>query len=35
MGPTLFSGAENTLGTKMQVQDKPMKAAEPALLLQI
>jgi len=33
MGPSLFSGAENTLGTKRQVQDKPIKAAEPVLLL--
>lgn len=32
--PSLFSGAENTLETNMQVQDRPMKAAEPELLLQ-
>ncbi|TNN77640.1 hypothetical protein EYF80_012230 [Liparis tanakae] len=31
IGPSFFSGAENTLGTKRQVQDKPMKAAEPAV----
>lgn len=35
VAPCLFSGAENTLRTKMHVQDKPMKAAEPVLLLQI
>lgn len=35
MGPSFFSGAENTLGTKRQVQDKPIKAAEPVLLLQM
>lgn len=35
MGPCLFSGAENTLETKRQVQDRPIKAAEPVLLLQI
>lgn len=33
--PSLFSAAENTVETKRQVQDRPMKAAEPELLLQI
>lgn len=35
VGPSLFSGAENTLDTRRQVQDRPMKAAEPVALLQI
>lgn len=35
VGPSLFSGAENTLDTKRQVQDRPTKAAEPVALLQI
>lgn len=34
-GPSLFSGTENTLGTKRQVQEKLMKAAEPVLLLRV
>lgn len=32
--PSLFSGAENTLEANLQVHDRPMKAAEPELLLQ-
>lgn len=35
VGPSLFSGPENTLDTKRQVQDRPTKAAEPVALLQI
>lgn len=33
--PSLFSGAENTLAVKRQVQDRQMKAADPEHLLQI